>query len=184
MWLRERNFPRATLRKFTASWRNPTHRSLSSSLGTLAVWPTISSGNIRYYSILPQFVFISVCSQCKELNWTGPTGGLIVSYRSEATYRTDVGAQFDWIEGQLVCTEFVTAWQSIYRVAQKVVTLLMKSVSFYLERFRRYGVLKNVRHYGPPCTCVRVYVYSPLCHLNWQSRKPIPTSVAIASLSV
>jgi len=67
------------MRKFTASWRNPTHRSLSSSLGTLAVWPTISSGNIRYYSILPQFVFISVCSQCKELNWTGPTGGLIVS---------------------------------------------------------------------------------------------------------
>jgi len=28
----------------------------------------------------------------------------------------------------------------------------MKSVSFYLERFQGYGVLKNVQLFGPPCT--------------------------------
>jgi len=33
-------------------------------------------------------------------------------------------------------------------------------------------------------TYVRVCVYSPLCHIIWQLRKPISTSVAIASLSV
>ena len=29
---------------------------------------------------------------------------------------------------------------------------LVKSVSFYLERFQRYGVLENVQLFGPPCT--------------------------------
>jgi len=30
--------------------------------------------------------------------------------------------------------------------------ILVKSVSFYLERFQSYGVLKKVQLFGPPCT--------------------------------
>jgi len=28
---------------------------------------------------------------------------------------------------------------------------MVKTVSFYLERFQRYGVLKSVQLFGPPC---------------------------------
>ena len=40
----------------------------------------------------------------------------------------------------------------------------MKSVSFYLERFQRYGVFKNVPLFGPPGTLqASVDMYSSRC---------------------
>jgi len=43
---------------------------------------------------------------------------------------------------------------------------ILKSVSFYLEPFQRYGALKNVRRFGPPCSvadAVRVMTVNFLC---------------------
>jgi len=34
--------------------------------------------------------------------------------------------------------------------------ILVKSVSFYLDRFRRHGALKNLRLFGPSCICTCV----------------------------
>jgi len=52
---------------------------------------------------------------------------------------------------------------------------LVKCVLFYLERFQRYGVLKNVQLFGPPC------IYCLLLHLTGEAAKShvVPRAAAV-----
>ena len=46
--------------------------------------------------------------------------------------------------------------------------IVVKTASFYLKRFQRYGVLKMYNFFGPPCT---YYGEQQYVSINWHSRK-------------
>jgi len=61
---------------------------------------------------------------------------------------------------KLIYQEYLTANKNcnIIFVSRKSRNILVKSVSFYLDQFQRYGVLKKFTTFRPPCIVVVVVV--------------------------
>jgi len=58
---------------------------------------------------------------------------------------------FRYNNTELTCKQIHKNCSLIF-VSRNPGNILVKSVSFYLERFQSYGVLKKVQLFGPPCT--------------------------------